>query len=632
MVKVALQFLKSQTNNLMREILLLALVMLLSLTTFAQMENDSTQIQIDEVVILANRIQLPASENSRTINIITRQQIENAPVQSVAQVLQHVAGIDVRQRGVHGVQADVSIRGGTFDQVLILINGIKMADPQTGHHTLNLPLNMENIERIEILKGPAARIFGANAFAGAINIVTKTPDEAFFTINAEGGQNSLGGINLSASLPKGNLKQYFSVGRQFSDGYRHNTDYDISNYLYQSEYQFDASQKLEILGSFTERRFGANRFYGNNSDAFANQYEEVQTSLLNVGYRKVKNNYAINTRLNWRRNQDEYVFIRNNPSIYRNLHISNVINLESHADFYSKAGTTGIGVELSQMYLRSNNLGKHDRTVATIFLEHRFNLLNGKLDITPGISTSFYSDFGTHFFPGVDAGYTLSKGIKVFGNAGYTWRIPTFTDLYYEDSGNLGNENLEPESALSYEAGIKYDRDGIRANLSWFMRDGTDLIDWTRLADTLKWQPSNIANLTMQGFDASVNFSLAHLTKGASFIKNLNFGYTFIDAEVPVLETGLSRYVLENLNHQFNVGLDFLLADKLTFGFRYRYVDRVSMEDYNVLDGKITWRHKNYAIYLAGNNITDTEFFETNLVEMPGRWIYGGVRVKLNYK
>lgn len=597
--------------------------------TSAQNMADSAKVEIEEVVVQANRIQLPASENSRTINIISRAQIESAPVQSVAQVLQYVAGIDVRQRGVHGVQADVSLRGGTFDQVLILINGIKMADPQTGHHTLNLPLDMDNIERIEILKGPAARIFGANAFAGAINIVTKTPDQPFLKLHVRGGQNSLGGITASVAFPTGDFKQYLSVGRDFSDGYRHNTDYDITNYLYQAEYEIDASQKIEILGSFTERKFGANRFYGNNSDFFSNQYEEVQTSLFNVGYRKVKDNFVINTRFNWRRNQDEYILLRDNPSFYRNLHIGNVLSLESHADFYNKAGVTGIGVELSSVYLRSNNLGQHNRQIATLFLEHRFSLLGEKLDITPGISASHYSDFGTHFFPGIDVGYEITKGIKLFGNTGFTWRIPTFTDLFYEDGANLGNPDLDPESALSYEFGIKYDNDGIRANLSWFLRDGTDLIDWTRAADTLKWQPSNIANLAMSGFDVSLNVDMNRRMGADFFIKNISLGYTYIDSELPTLESGLSRYVLENLNHQFVLGIDHRIVSNLHHSLRFRWVDRVSMEDYSLVDSKIYWKGKNFSIYLAANNLLDTDYFETNLVEMPGTWIFGGVKWKM---
>lgn len=605
--------------------------MLLTISTTAQMNGDSSSIKIDEVIIQANRLQLPVSENSNTVNIITRQQLENNPVHSVAEALQNVAGLDIRQRGVHGIQADVSLRGGTFDQVLILINGVKMADPQTGHHALNIPLNMDNIERIEILKGPAARIYGANAFAGAINIVTRTPDKAFVNINLEGGQNSLGAISISAALPKGDFNQYFSVGRQFSDGYRFNSDYDISNYLYQAEYKIDATQKLDVMGTFTDREFGANRFYGGTSEFWKNQYEEIQTSLFNIGHQKVTDKFAIKTRFNWRRNQDEYLLIRDEPNFYRNLHISNVLTLESHANFHSELGTTGVGVELSSVYLRSNNLGKRDHQIATLFLEHRASFLNNKIDLTPGIAISQYSDFGARLFQGIDLGYKISKGVKLFGNMGYTWRIPTFTDLFYEDAGNMGNDKLEPESALSYEFGVKYDANGVRANLSWFLRDGTDLIDWTKAADTLKWQPNNISNLAMMGIDASIDFNPTARFGKDFFLKNIRLGYTFIDAEVPQNIVGISRYVLENLNHQFTARIDYRIGGKLFHNISYKYIDRETMDDYSLIDTKFYWKADNYSIYLAANNLLDVEYFETNLVQMPGTWIYGGVKIRLDY-
>ena len=615
----------------MREKLLPILMLFFTISASAQMNGDTTKVEIEEIIIQANRLQLPVSESSNTINIITRQQLENTPVHSVSEALQHVAGLDIRQRGVHGVQADVSLRGGTFDQVLILINGVKMADPQTGHHAMNLPLNMDNIERIEILKGPAARIYGANAFAGAINIVTRTPDKAFVNINLEGGQNSLGSVSVSAALPKGDFNQYFSFGRHFSDGYRFNSDYDISNYFYQAEYKIDATQKLDMMGTFSEREFGANRFYGGTSEFWKDQYEEVQTSLFNIGHQKVSDKFAIKTRFNWRRNQDEYLLKRAEPTFYRNLHISNVLTVESHADFYSKAGATGVGVELSSVYLRSNNLGKRDRRIATLFLEHRASFLNGKIDVTPGIAISQYSDFGTHIFPGIDVGYKISTGVKLFGNMGYTWRIPTFTDLFYEDAGNLGNENLAPESSLSYEFGVKYDAAGIRANLSWFLRDGTDLIDWTKAADTLQWQPNNIAGLTMMGIDASLDFNPTARLGKDFFVKNIRLGYTYIDAEVPENIIGISRYVLENLNHQFTAGIDYRIGGNLYHNISYRYVDRATMDDYSLIDTKLYWKAKNYSIYLAANNILDVEYFETNLVQMPGTWIYGGVKIRLDY-
>lgn len=615
----------------MRKKMLPIIMMLLTISTTAQMNGDSSSIKIDEVIIQANRLQLPVSENSNTVNIITRQQLENNPVHSVAEALQNVAGLDIRQRGVHGIQADVSLRGGTFDQVLILINGVKMADPQTGHHALNIPLNMDNIERIEILKGPAARIYGANAFAGAINIVTRTPDKAFVNINLEGGQNSLGAISISAALPKGDFNQYFSVGRQFSDGYRFNSDYDISNYLYQAEYKIDATQKLDVMGTFTDREFGANRFYGGTSEFWKNQYEEIQTSLFNIGHQKVTDKFAIKTRFNWRRNQDEYLLIRDEPNFYRNLHISNVLTLESHANFHSELGTTGVGVELSSVYLRSNNLGKRDHQIATLFLEHRASFLNNKIDLTPGIAISQYSDFGARLFQGIDLGYKISKGVKLFGNMGYTWRIPTFTDLFYEDAGNLGNDKLEPESALSYEFGVKYDANGVRANLSWFLRDGTDLIDWTKAADTLKWQPNNISNLAMMGIDASIDFNPTARFGKDFFLKNIRLGYTFIDAEVPQNIVGISRYVLENLNHQFTARIDYRIGGKLFHNISYKYIDRETMDDYSLIDTKFYWKADNYSIYLAANNLLDVEYFETNLVQMPGTWIYGGVKIRLDY-
>ena len=606
--------------------LLTLLFFLLVNIVFAQ--SDTASLEIEEIIVQENRLQLPLSEASHTINIISRKQIQNSPARSVAEVLQNVAGIDIRQRGIHGVQSDISIRGGTFDQALVLINGIKMADPQTGHHAMNIPVDLDNIERIEILKGPAARVFGGNAFSGAINIVTKTPNNPFTKVNIEAGQNGLGGITVSSSFGNERYKQFFSASRQFSQGYRHNTDYSISNYFYQSEYKIDNSQSLNFLGSFTDREFGANRFYGNDSPFFADQYEEVKTSLFNIGHKKVFDNAVINTRINWRHNEDEYILKRNNPAFYRNFHVGDIFSLESHASILNKMGTTGVGVELSRVDLRSNNLGLHRRSIATLFLEHRATFINDRLDFTPGIAVSHYSDFGTHIFPGVDVGFEINNNVKLFGNAGYTWRIPTFTDLYYEDGANIGNENLKPESALSYEAGVKFTKPGLNIQASYFMRNGSDLIDWTKEADTLKWQPQNFANVNMKGIDISISLNPRVLLWESSFVENLQIGFTTIEAEIPDTEVAFSRYVLENLNSQLTVSLQHKLFSKLHHTIQFRRLDRVSMEDYILLDSRLSWQENKWSIYLNANNVLDTKYFETNLVEMPGRWIYGGFKIR----
>ncbi|MFT5167085.1 MAG: vitamin B12 transporter [Saprospiraceae bacterium] len=589
-------------------------------------QTDTSAYLLDQVIVKDNRIQIPFSEHSRTINIISREQIELSPAQSIPELLQNVAGIDIRQRGAHGVQADVSIRGGTFDQTLILINGIKMSDPQTGHHALNIPVDLESIERIEILKGPGARIYGQNAFSGAINIVTKIPTERYAKLAVTAGENGLGGLSASFALPKSNFNQYFSFSRYFADGYRYNTDYDITNYFYQSSFKY-LNQELEVLASFSEREFGANRFYGNDADFFADQYEEVQTSLVSLGYRNIKGDFAFHPRVSWRRNQDEYILVRNNPAFYRNLHISDVLSLELNADYYSDLGATGVGLDLSTIKLRSNNLGNRSRNVATFFLEHRFKFREDKIDITPGLSASYYSDFGGKFFPGIDVGYQINKNFKWYGNIGYTWRIPTFTDLFYEDAANLGNENLSPESAISYEAGLKYIGNGINLQISYFLRDGTELIDWTKADSLAKWQPQNFSNIQMSGIDFSANLNLKKLLD-QDIIQNLRIGYTYINAEEPEADVAFSRYVLENLKQQLVIGLDHRLFGKLYHSISYRYLDRVSLADYNLMDLKLSWKTKRVTIFGQVDNLLDTEYRESNLVDMPGRWISGGVKFK----
>ncbi|MEM1326027.1 MAG: TonB-dependent receptor [Bacteroidota bacterium] len=593
---------------------------ILSLFTFAQ--TDSLSVILDDVVIEDNRMALPFSEVSRNIEIITRKDIEVAPVVSVAELLRYVSGVDIRQRGAHGVQADVSIRGGTFDQTLILVNGIRMSDPQTGHHAMNLPVDIENIERIEVLKGPAARIYGQNAFTGAINIVTKTPDSPFIKIKLQAGEHTLGGVNVSAAFQHDNFDQYFSFSKDFSSGYRYNTDYDINNFFYQAKTQVGAHD-LHILAGYTEREFGANGFYA--SPDFRDQYEEIQTSVAAVEYRINQGDWIVKPRVYWRRNQDEYVFIRSNPSIFRNLHINHTVGAEVNAQYQSSLGLTGIGVDVNRVSLVSNNLGSRERIATSVFAEHRFQDRSGRLDVTPGVLFNYFSDFDANLLPGVDVGYRLSDRFRAFANAGYTYRVPTFTDLYYEDRANIGNENLQPESALTYEAGLKYQDRFVYAQVSAFSRQGTDLIDWTKQVDTLRWQPQNFSSVDMNGIDASIRLQLP---KNELFgLNQLQLGYTYIDAQINEIDVPFSRYSLENLRHQFIASTDVQLTRQLSTNIRYRYVDRVSMDDYGLVDWRLTWQQSRWRVFLEASNLFDVAYRETNLVDMPGRWIRGGFAV-----
>lgn len=596
------------------------LILLFFFTNFiAQTPADTLQATIQAITIEENRLSLPFSEASRTIDIITRQEIEAAPVVSVAELLRYVAGVDIRQRGAHGIQADISIRGGTFDQTLVLVNGIKLNDPQTGHHNMNLPVDIENIERIEVLKGPAARIFGQNAFTGAVNIITKIPEERFMKIKLQAGQHNLGGVRISAAFPSAKINQYFSFSKDFSEGYRYNTDYNLDNYFYQAQAQLGEHQ-LKILAGYTERAFGANGFYA--SPDFRDQYEEIQTSLAAVEYQINQNNWVIKPRVYWRRNLDEYIFVRNNPSIYRNLHIGNTVGTEVNAAWNNEWGMTGLGIDLNRVSLQSNNLGDRNRNVISAFVEHRLQLLDGMIDLTPGLLLNYFSDFDANLLPGIDLGIRLTEQLKLYGNVGYTYRVPTFTDLYYEDRANIGNENLQPEAAFTSEIGMKFQNKNLLLQISGFRRDGIDMIDWTREVDTLQWQPQNFGEVDVQGVDIALNWK-PNFT--FNWIQQFRLAYTYIDATIIDQEVNFSRYALDNLNHQFIAAMDYVFAKKFYNSLRFRYLDRVALDDYFLVDARTAWRNPKFEVFVDVSNLLNTKYTETNLVEMPGIWIRAGV-------
>jgi iron complex outermembrane receptor protein len=397
--------------------------------------------KLDSITITSTAIELPFKKNSRTITLISSDVIKQSPATNLAELLQQEAGVDIRRQGVNGMQSDLYIRGGSFDQTLLLIDGIKVEDPQTGHHTLNMALPLEVIERVEIIKGPAARVFGQNAFTGAINIVTKSNADTLNSVEYKLG--SYNQQHVSGTLGT-NLKNTTLIGHasvNTSDGYRHNTDFENQNYFVKGRFNTNGTP-IDVISSFSERKFGANQFYAVQSGY--DQYEETQSSLVGASTKFKTENFKITPRVYWKRNQDMYLYVRERPSVYRNLHISNKVGLQVNASYTSSAGITGFGIDAAKVFMTSSNLGERDRMMANLFVEHRFSLADNRLDITPGVSVNYFSDFKFHAFPGVDFGYAINDTFKAYANIGYTYRVPTYTDLYYVGRTDLGNENLEP--------------------------------------------------------------------------------------------------------------------------------------------------------------------------------------------
>ncbi|MFV0539754.1 MAG: TonB-dependent receptor plug domain-containing protein [Aestuariibaculum sp.] len=597
-------------------------ILLCYVITNAQ-EQQNKNNTLSEVVITANRIDLPFKENSRTISVITSNDIKNSAAVNLIDLLQQVTGVDIRRRGTGGSQADLYIRGGSFDQTLVLIDGIKMDDAQTGHHSLNATLPLEVIERIEIIKGPAARIYGQNAFTGAINIVTKKKWNNGLLANIETGSYKQLNTSVTTGLNLENSAHIFHADRNTSDGYRYNTDYDNQNYFLKSIFN-KKGQAIEMISNFSERKFGANGFYA--TPAAIDQYEETQNSLIGFSTKFVSNKLSITPRIYWKRNQDEYIYVRQDPSIYRNLHISDKIGVEANASYTSNIGITGFGIDLSKTYFKSNNLGNRNRFMANLFLEHLLKLANDKLDITPGIAVSYFSDFKFHAFPGIDIGYRISDNLKAYANMGYTYRIPTYTDLFYTDPVNIGNENLKPEEAFAQEIGLKYITSNFTGSFSFFNRDSKKLIDYVKENEDDKWQATNIAGLNTTGIelDASYHFKISQ------YNQSLTLGYTYIDDQIKALDVNFSKYAINSLKHQITGRFSSQLFKHVSHNIIYKYTERTSGESYNVWDASVIVSLKPFEFTIIANNIFNAEYTETNLVPMPkGNMLFG---LKYNFK
>ena len=613
--------------------LLLSILIFNTFVTHSNAQESEDEIKLDEIEILSSpRIEIESSQNSISVVSISREEIQNSTATNLSELLQQIAGIDIRRRGVEGMQADLYIRGGSFDQTLLLIDGMKVEDPQTGHHTMNMTLPLEVIEKIEIIKGAASRIYGQNAFTGAINIITKRDIENNISLDLSGGSfdQKRAAVTMQRKLKNSDL--LINYNRKESEGYRYNTDFKNDEFFIKSSFKIK-DQKISAIGAFNERKFGANGFYA--SSAAIDQYEETQASIVGLSTVYKKDELIIKPKLYWKRNQDMYVYLRQDPSVYRNLHISNKVGVEINASNPNAIGNLGIGLDLSKVSLSSNNLGDRNRTMLNIFIEQKIQFQNEKIDLTPGIAITHFSDVSTRlkyqnnffnnlfFYPGMDLGYRINQNLTLYSNIGYTYRIPTYTDLFYSSPTTLGNENLKLEKALTSELGIKYRKENFNLNMSLYRRDASDIIDYVRNNETDPWQASNIREIRTNGFELNMGYKF-YL---AAFLKHrINIGFSNINDDILETNFAFSRYALNSLKNQVTATYMFEVNEKISSTLAYKNAERTDEEKYTVIDFTTTYKLEKFTLSIILNNILDTEYSETNLVPMPGFNTLAGIK------
>ncbi|SDJ69348.1 iron complex outermembrane recepter protein [Pedobacter sp. ok626] len=611
-----------------------ALFMLLCSNLYAQKGLDSV-IRIKEVVINENGFSTPISKQNRNVYVIDKEMIAKLPARSIQELLQYANGVDIRQRGPFGTQADISIDGGSFEQTVVLLNGVKIIDAQTAHNMLNLPIPVEAIERIEVVRGPAARIYGINSLTGAINIITRKPTKSGFLVDVHGGSNfekdteGTGktfygeGIQVGAALSKKHQQHSLFGSYDKSNGYRFNTQFDNAKLFYQGNIQIDDSNEIMTSFGYTNNEFGANGFYAAPGDK--NSIETVQTTLVAVQSKHLlSSKWTLKPKLSYRYNFDDYSYLgASSPTAGRSKHYTNSIAAEVITSYKTSAGELGFGTEVRREDIKSSNIGQHHRENLGIYVQYQTYLFE-KLNLNFGTYLNYNSDYKWQIYPGIDASYAITDMFKIIGNIGTSQRIPSFTDLYLNQRpANIGNPNLSPENALQGELGFKITKGNFSFNSNFFRRRISKFIDWTRAVNTDPWQSNNVGNQVTGGINMRSDYSM-NVSERAKL--NINLAYSYLDSKNSEMETGLaSKYQISSLKHQLTNTIDFQYLN-FSIMAATRFNQRISGPSYWINDFRLSQSIHKVTIFMDAQNIFNTKYYEIGAIPLPSRWLSLGLK------
>ncbi len=583
--------------------------------------SDSAFTLPDSIVVTAYREPTSLTSLSRSVQVITKQEIESYPVHSVEDVLAYALGVDARSRGQYGVQTDISIRGATFEQTQILIDGVKVSDPQTGHHNFNIPLTLSDIERIEVLRGSASRLYGPNATGGVINIITALNTNSEVAVDLFGGENGFTEKSVSLSHSAGNLTNRLSMSRRRSDGYIEDTDFDIRSYFYNGAVQL-SSGLLHLSAGLLDKKFGAFRFYTGRFP----EWEATSTHFYSAGGEFNLGVWKLSPKLSWRKNKDEFVLVRGNPAVYRNLHSTDHYSAEIQTSVRTRLGTSVISAEYGGEKISSSNLNNHTRSRRGFVMEQHFPVWH-KLSFVAGSSLFHHSNVGWKLWPGLDVGYDVSQHVRTFASVDGGYRVPTFTELFYVSPANMGNKALQPEKTWTYEVGTQFHQGWLRSEISIFMRRGENLIDWARNSGATQWQVRNVFRATTQGIELSVAFN-PQLRWQGSPLTAVSAEYSYLNSDRSASEQE-SKYLLSHLKHQLTLKVNHRWISRLHQSWNMRYFRRLHDNGHIVVDTKLSLGFHGLDFSLEARNLFNESYTSISSVSMPGRWIITGISTNI---
>lgn len=605
-------------------------------------ETDSIQeFEMDEVTVTGN-ILSPVRTAVLPVPVFDRPEAAVAPLPTIEFVLRLAPSVDLRERGSKGVQADISIRGGSFDQTAVLLNGVDFTDARTGHQSHSLPVDIDIVSAISIDDGTA----GMGAFAGAVNIRTEPLHPTYLRAEASGGQYGYAYGNFSGAVTHRRFTLFGAGSYRASDGYTTNTDFKNYNAFVRVGYDAERAGYFDGQAGCQTRAFGANGFY---SLQYPDQFEATRTFLMSLRWlKRFARRFTLESNVSYRKNFDRFELVRDDPArVPFNYHNTDRVGASVRGDLAWAWGTTSLYGDYRYDHIWSSVLGEQldaprpvkgradafytkgkSRNSGDIRLRHVARI--GAFDLEGSVGGVF-SLYGGIPVWSLSFGYRPAEGLHLGAAAVRSMRLPTFTDLYYTATGYIGNPDLRPEKATTCRLRLDFKRGHWRTDAELYYRIGRDIIDWVRPAPESEWQSQQMTSLHTFGAEWSGGYY------GDGFLQQLSLAYAYMTTDK---QSGdyISKYALDYMRHKATgcIAVRFLRYVTVTLiagvydrnGF---YNDAAgttcSYEPYALLDARVAWERKHLRIYVDGSNITYTRYCDFGGLAMPQGWFTGGIVV-----
>jgi len=560
----------------------------------------------------------------RSVEVITADDLAQLPINSVEAALRWAGSVDLLTRSP--AQSDLSIRGGTFEQVLVLVDGMRVSDPQTGHFDLDLTLPIEQIERIEILKGAASAAHGADAFGGVVNIVTRSPGAASAGTRGEarieGGSfdTFTGALSMETATPSG-LGFNLGVSRDDSEGHREGADYEMWRLHSRFSAPLAGGEVIADAG-WAARDFGAQGFY-----AIFDSFEETRTARGSVRWNGALGPVQITPRVAYRKHDDTFILFRDDPAAFTNVHDSRQAMADVTGRLQLATGVRlAVGGDWANETVDSNNLGNRDETRFGAFSE--LGIERGALDIVGGLRFDDRENFDSFWSPSLAVGLQVADGLRLRSSASRAFRTPTWTDRFYSDPANRGDPDLEMETGWSVEAGADVDLPTLGRfavfGVTVFERYTENLIDFARPAgsgDDVLWVARNVEEADFTGLELDLNGVQA----GPVALTFSGYWLTLDTSEDAAFD---SKSSLRPLTRQLSLGADLPVGSRAQFGARLMDRDRIGQENGLTLDLRFRVDVRGSQLFIDGLNVTDEEFLDVAGIAEAGAAVRIGIRTR----